>query len=136
MTRRRWIALVVLVALGAGLLVTMLLVPWSDDAPATKAPAIYEQGDEISVASGDEFIVALAATPSTGYSWTPADNPDVTFVSSRMVAGGTMPGAPGTQQLTFRAERRGETTLELAYDRSFEPDAPPAKTASFPVTVK
>jgi predicted secreted protein len=136
MTRRRWIALVVLVALGAGLLVTMLLVPWSDDAPATKAPAVYEQGDEISVAPGDEFIVALAATPSTGYSWTPADDPDVTFVSSRMVAGGTMPGAPGTQQLTFRAKRRGETTLELAYDRSFEPDAPPAKTASFLVTVR
>ena len=37
MTRRRWIALVVLVVVGVGLLVTMLLVPWGDDAPAVFA---------------------------------------------------------------------------------------------------
>jgi predicted secreted protein len=135
MTSRRWIALVVLVLLGVGLLVTMVLVPWGDDAPASTAPTVYHQGDKVSVANGTEFVVSLQSTPSTGYSWTPADNDDVAFVSSRQIAGGSQPGAAGTQELTFRATHQGMTTLKLAYDRSFEPDAPPAKTAQLAVTV-
>jgi predicted secreted protein len=51
------------------------------------------------------------------------------------VSGGTQPGSPGTQQLTFRGTRAGTSTLELAYARSFEPGVPPAKTATFAVTV-
>jgi inhibitor of cysteine peptidase len=135
MTRRRWIALVVLVALGVGLLLTMALVPWGDDAPATSVPAVYHQGDTITVANGGEFVIALPANPTTGYSWTADDDPDVTFVSSEQVAGGSQPGAPGTQELTFRAEQTGTSTLELAYARPFEKGVPPVKTAKFPITV-
>ena len=58
------------------------------------------------------------------------------FVSSHQVAGGSQPGASGTQELAFQAEHAGESTLELAYSRSFEPGVPPAKTAKFAVTVK
>jgi inhibitor of cysteine peptidase len=134
MTRRRWIALVVLAAIGIGLLVAIVAVPWGDD--ASKTTPVYHQGDDISVQQGDEFVVALTANPSTGYEWTAADNPDVTFVSSKQVAGGSQPGAPGTQELTFRAEHTGQSTLELDYARSFESDVPPAKTAKFPVAVK
>ena len=75
MSGRRWIALVVLVAIGIGLLVAIVAVPWGDDAPASSAPVLYHQGDAITVAKGDEFIVALPANPSTGYSWTAADDP-------------------------------------------------------------
>jgi inhibitor of cysteine peptidase len=135
MSSRRWIALVVLVAIGVGLLVAIVAVPWGDDAPASSAPVLYHQGDAVTAAKGDEFIVALPANPSTGYSWTAEDDPDVTFVSSHQTAGGNQPGAPGTEELTFRAERAGQSTLELAYARSFEPGVPPAKTAKFPVTV-
>jgi inhibitor of cysteine peptidase len=136
MTRKQWIALLVLVVLGAGLLVAVVAIPWSDDAPATQAPKVYHQGDDITVKEGDEFVLALPANPSTGYEWTAAENPDVMFVSSHQVPGGSQPGAPGTQELAFRAEHTGSTTLELAYARSFEPGVPPAKTAKFPVTVK
>jgi inhibitor of cysteine peptidase len=136
MTRNRWIALVVLVVLGVGLLVAVVAIPWSDDAPAAKAPLVYHQGDEISVKEGEEFVVALPANPSTGYAWTAAKNPDVTYVSSRQVQGGSQPGAPGMQELDFRADHTGSSTLELVYSRSFEPDVPPAKTAEFAVTVE
>ena len=136
MSGRRWVALVVLVVIGAGLLVTMVLVPWGDDAPASSAPTVYHQGDSIAVANGDEFVVALPANPSTGYSWTAGDDADVTNVSSRQVAGGSQPGSAGTQELTFRATNTGTSTLELAYARSFEPGVPPVKTAKFPVRVK
>ena len=135
MTRRRWIALVVLVVLGVGLLLTVALVPWGDDAPAMIVPAVHHQGDTVKVTNGDEFVIALPANPSTGYSWSAGDNPDVAFVSSRQLAGGSQPGAGGTQELTFRAEQTGTSTLALAYARSFEPGVPPAKTAKFPVTV-
>ena len=136
MTRSRWIALVVLVVIGIGLLVAVVAVPWGDDAPAAQTPTVYHQGDDISVKEGDEFLIALPATPSTGYAWTAADNPDATYLSSQQVQGGDQPGASGTQQLSFRADHTGQSTLELAYSRSFEPGVPPAKTAKFPLTVK
>ena len=140
MTRKRWIALVVLVVMGIGLLVAIVAMPWDDDATVSKAPPVYHQGDDISVKQGDEFVIALAANPSTGYEWTAADNPDVMFVSSHQLQnggqGGSRPGAPGTQELAFRAEHAGQSTLVLEYSRSFEPGVPPAKTAKFPVTVK
>lgn len=135
MTRSRWIALVVLVVIGIGLLVAIVAIPWGDDAPAVSAPTVYHQGDAISVKEGDEFVVALPANPSTGYAWTAADTPDVTFLSTDDVGGGTQPGAPDTQQLAFRGEHTGQSTLVLEYARSFEPGVPPAKTAKFPVTV-
>jgi len=136
MTRSRWIALVVLVVIGIGLLVAVVAVPWGDDAPAAHAPTVYHEGDDITVKQGDEFVIALPANPSTGYEWTAGDDSDVMFVSSHQVEGGDRPGAPGTQELAFRAQHTGESTLELVYSRSFEPGVPPAKTAKFSVTVK
>ena len=95
MTRTRWIALVTLVVVGIGLLIAVVAIPWSDDAPAVQAPTVYHQGDDISVQQGDEFVIALPANPSTGYAWTAGDNPDVMFVSSHQVQGGSQPGAGG-----------------------------------------
>jgi len=126
---------VVLIALGVGLLVVIVAVPWGDDAASTSSVTVYHQGDDITVDQGDEFVIALGSNPTTGYEWTAADNPDVTFVSSKQVTGSTLPGAPSTQQLTFRADHAGSSTLELDYLRSFEPGVPPVKKAKFPVTV-
>ncbi len=135
MTRRTWIALVVLVAIGIGLLVAVVAIPWSDDAPAEKAAPLYHQGDSIEVAVGEEFLVALPATPSTGYEWTAAGNPDVTFVSTRQVAGGSQPGAEGTQEMTFTGRQAGESKLVFTYARLTEKANPPAKIARLPLTV-
>ena len=101
-------------------------------------PAIptFEAGDSIAVKKGQRFVVSLAATPSTGYSWSAASNPNVTYLASRQIAGASMPGASGTQRLTFRATSLGSSTLVLHYARPFEPNSPPAETESFPVTVE
>jgi len=136
MTRRTWIALVVLVVIGIGLLVAVVAIPWGDDAPAANAPTVYHQGDAIDVAVGEEFLVALPSTPSTGYTWTAAGNPDVTFVSTHQVAGGSQPGAQGTQELTFTARQSGDSQLVVTYARSFEKTEPAAQTAKFALTVK
>jgi inhibitor of cysteine peptidase len=135
MTRTRWIALTVLAVLGIGLLVAVVAIPWGDDAPATKAPTVYHEGDSIEVKVGEAFVVALPATPSTGYTWTAAANPDVTFVSTHQVQGGAQPGAQGTQEMTFEGQEAGESELVFTYARSFEKSDPPAKTARLPLTV-
>jgi predicted secreted protein len=64
---------VVLVAVGVGLLVAVVVVPGGDDAATTTA-SVYHRGDTVTVASGDEFVVALPANPSTGSAWTADDD--------------------------------------------------------------
>ena len=135
MTRTRWIALGVLVVLGIGLLVAVVAIPWGDDAPATQPPKVYQEGDSIDVTVGEEFIVALPATPSTGYTWTAAGNPDVTFITEKQIQGGTQPGAEGTTQMTFAGRAAGESELVFTYSRSFAKSDPPAKTVKLPLTV-
>jgi predicted secreted protein len=135
MTRRQWIALVILGALAVGLLLAVVLVPWGDDAPASVVHGIAS-GSSYTAREGGEFVIALAANPSTGYAWTAAHDRHVTLIRSRQVIDENRPGAPGKQELTFRAITPGTTTLKLAYARSFEPGLPPAKTRTFLVTVR
>ena len=78
----------------------------------------------------------MPATPSTGYTWTAAGNPDVIFVSTHQVAGGSQPGAQGTQELNFEGRQAGESQLIFTYARSFERTDPPAKVAKLPLTVE
>ena len=108
----------------------------SSDQPAqSSGPRTYEAGDSITVRSGSTFVIALEANPTTGYSWSAQPNANVVYVSSRQVSGRSVPGAPGTQRLTFRATAVGSSTLVLGYSRPFEPGTPPVETESFPVTV-
>jgi inhibitor of cysteine peptidase len=101
-------------------------------------PKVYEAGDSISVGNGDTFVIALDANPSTGYSWEADANTNVEFVSSKQVPGNSNAiGAPGTQQLTFKAVKTASSTLTLNYLRPFDPPGTaPAQTEDFPVTVK
>jgi len=100
-------------------------------------PKVYEAGDSISVSNGDTFVIALDANPTTGYSWQAAPNPNVEFVKSKQVQGSSNAiGAPGTQQLTFKAVKTGSSTLTLNYLRPFEQGVPPVQTEQFDVTVK
>ena len=96
---------------------------------------MYQEGESIDVAVGEEFIVALPATPSTGYTWTAAGNPDVTFITEKQVAGGSQPGAEGTTEMTFEGRAAGESQLVFTYSRSFAKSDPPAKTVKLAMTV-
>ena len=132
---RRGSVLAASLALGFGL-VTGLAACSSDSESGNGSVTTYHEGDSISVASGDEFTIALEANPSTGYTWDAGSNPNVTFVSSKQVSTEhAPPGSSGMQELTFKATKKGSTTLELAYARQFEGGVPPAQTASFVVTV-
>jgi predicted secreted protein len=109
----------------------------SDSDSAGGALPVYHEGDSITVDNGKEFVIDLAANPSTGYTWDAGKNPNVKLVSSdQLASGAAVPGAPGTQRMTFKAYETGTSTLELAYARQFEGGVPPAETASFDVTVQ
>jgi inhibitor of cysteine peptidase len=93
----------------------------------------------LTVKPGEDFFIALPSTPSTGYSWqqTTTDEKIVSYQGNvREPAPQAVPGAPGQQIFIFHANRSGTTQIVLAYQRPFEPDAPPAKTLTYTVTVE
>jgi predicted secreted protein len=113
------------------------LMACSDDSDSNGSVPVYHDGDSITVDNGQEFVIELEANPGTGYAWDAGTNPNVKLVSSEQVSSpGATPGTPGMQRMTFKADKTGSSTLELAYARSFEAGVPPAKTASFDVTVQ
>jgi predicted secreted protein len=93
----------------------------------------------ITVKPGEDFFIALVSDASTGYSWqqTTTNGLIIAYEGNvRQPAALTMPGAPGQQIFIFHANRSGSTTIVLTYTRAFEPDAPPAKTLTYTVTVQ
>jgi inhibitor of cysteine peptidase len=93
----------------------------------------------IDVSVDDNFVIELEANPSTGYSWelaAPLDEAIVTSLGSDHEAGeGDAVGAPGTQELSFRAVGEGTTTISLQYVRPWETDVAAADTQEFTVNV-
>jgi inhibitor of cysteine peptidase len=135
MTTKRFIALVVILVLAAGLFVAFTTQPWDRSDSATSV-TVYTPGQSITVDKGDQFVIALASNPTTGYSWKAQANDNVEQVKSKFVQGDSkLMGAGGTQLITFEATKRGSTTLQLDDARSFEPGTDPAETESFPVRV-
>jgi len=139
MTTKRFIGLVVIVVLAAGLFVAFATQPWDTSDRTTSVSvsvSVYTPGQSITVDQGNQFVIALAANPTTGYSWKAAASDNVEQVKSKFVQGDSkLMGAGGTQFITFKATKRGSTTLQVDYARSFEKGTAPADTESFPVRV-
>ena len=103
-----------------------------------KVEVFHESDTSISVTTGQRFVLALPANPSTGYSWKAVvANPTVVqpMGSKQVNPPGAQPGAGGTQRLSFKALAKGTTTLDLLYDRPFAQGSPGAKDVTFTVTV-
>jgi inhibitor of cysteine peptidase len=103
------------------------------------AKVYTQRDDDITVANGNTFTVALPITSGTGYTWEAQSNPDLQQMGTQTVHGADRAGAPATQRITFRAQATGggtqRTTLELDYVRPWEDGVPPAQTASFAVKI-
>jgi inhibitor of cysteine peptidase len=131
----------------AGLLAATLLVACSggDDSSGkgsgstnAEVEVFHESDTTISVKTGQRFVLALPANPSTGYSWKAVvANPTVVQPagSKQVNPPNAPPGAGGTQRLGFKALAKGTTTLDLLYDRPFAQGSPGAKDVTFTVTV-
>src|SRR5437899_768457 len=109
---RGWTVLVVLV-----LAVATLLAACAGSDDESSVP-VFHEGDSITVRDGQQFVIALTANPSTGYTWQAAKNDEVRYLGSKQVSAANQAiGAAGTQELRFKATAIGPTTLELAYSR-------------------
>lgn len=80
----------------------------------------------ISVKAGDQFVVELAANPTTGYQWQPAFDPAALKLLGRdfSLAGAAMNaavGGGGVERFRFESLAVGVSRLSFAYQRSWEP---------------
>jgi len=102
--------------------------------------AITPDDAEFVVSVGDEFTIVLEANVTTGFSWQleqPLDESILAHVDDDYIAPGTdAVGAPGKQELTFRAVGNGSTRIDLWYIRPFDSPPDPGNEASFPVIVE
>jgi inhibitor of cysteine peptidase len=94
----------------------------------------------IEVEVGQEFVIALESSPTTGYRWQfidPLDEEILELVGSEYKGSeDERVGAGGEEVLTFRAISQGETRIAVGYKRPWERNAPLAKTRTFAVVVR
>ncbi len=106
--------------------------------PGSVAPVAEETQAVLRV--GQELQVILPANPTTGYAWKVARLPAVLRQLGpeeyiREAGRENMAGAGGTSLWRFEALAPGNGELELTYQREWEKDVPPVKTARYKVLV-
>lgn len=101
--------------------------------------SLSDSGGTASLIPYQPLVVRLPANPSTGYSWTYTVSGDdvlrLDTVSGEAPAPNGMVGVPGEQVWSFRAQGSGRAVLTYVYTRSWEKNAPPAKTFTLKVEV-
>jgi inhibitor of cysteine peptidase len=106
------------------------------------APRTITEADadhNVVLAVGQKLVLQLQSNPSTGYSWSLAENETRVLVGlgkPTYRARGTLPGSGGVETWTLRAAKIGSERLKFEYRRPWEKQLPPAKTLLFLVTVK
>jgi inhibitor of cysteine peptidase len=85
-------------------------------------PQEYTASDRvISVRVGDDFVVVLAANPTTGYQWEPHFGAALIQLIERVLAAsGSGIGSGGTERFRFRALGPGDGELRMTYRRPWE----------------
>lgn len=125
-------------AVAVGVVLAMAVTGCGDGSGSVTRLTEAADGSTVTLAVGDELVVALESNASTGYAWqvvTPVPEVLEQAGEARYLApeDQDVVGAPGTEELTFDVVATGSGTLELVYVRSWEEPAEPA--ATFTVTV-
>lgn len=120
------------------LALALALIACAAPALAGLYPMVLSASGAVTVKPNDDFLVALAANPTTGFSWT-ASSSDAKVVSAhgsayRAPASGAL-GAGGEQVLAFRAQHPGTATITIRYRRPWEKSVPAARAVVITVTV-
>jgi predicted secreted protein len=90
----------------------------------------------MNAAVGEELTVTLGSNPTTGFQWSEdakiSDESVIKKVSHKFVGPGIdkPPGTPGEEVWTFKALKKGRSTINLEYSRSWE-----EKDAEWTVTI-
>lgn len=99
-----------------------------------------DAGKTIDLKPGDEIEIKLEGNITTGYAWEASDFDDTVLEmigeEPEYKSDSSLVGAGGLFTFRFRARAAGNTTLNLIYYRSFEPDVPPIETFNVTVNVR
>ena len=103
---------------------------------------IDANNSQVEMEKGQTLIITLDSNPSTGFSWERAATEDEALQQVGEVEfrqgpqNKDMVGVGGQQILRFKAEKAGQTALELVYHRPWETEAKPAETFVVQVLVR
>jgi len=105
------------------------------------ARAFTEPDQEINVAKGEEFIIALGSNISTGYGWqVDYDNNILTLIEKTYKendkTGKQLVGASGTEFFKFKSLNSGETEVTFTYRRPWEQPSSSDEIVFFEIKVK
>lgn len=98
-----------------------------------------DPGVPVKTAVGQEFLIALAANPTSGYEWQMAGqlDPRLKLVeTSYSPEEGQMVDSAGTQYWRFEGQAPGMAGVTLNYIRPWEKGVPPSKTETFTVNIQ
>jgi predicted secreted protein len=94
----------------------------------------------ITTTVGKTFTISLEGNRTTGYSWKLATKLDPKlFKKVGETYAPTNPGTPGSGEInkfTFRATGKGTATIVFNYSRPWEKNTPPAKSATYSITIE
>ena len=98
---------------------------------------------EVEVAAGDSLTVTLCSNPTTGFEWESAKISDQTVlqqVDHKFISPESEPppppGTAGQEVWTFKALKKGESTISIDYSRPWEGGEKGEWTFVLTVTVK
>jgi inhibitor of cysteine peptidase len=110
--------------------------PQNANTPATETLPLQE----LHAKSGEDITITLEGNRTTGYSWqlaTKLDSKLLKKVSETFTP--KNPGTPGSGEnnlFIFHCQAKGSATLTFHYSRPWEKNAPPAKTATYHITIE
>jgi len=112
--------------------------------PATEQAStdiLYAWHQETEIAVGDSLTVTLESNATTGFQWELAEISDQTVLAEvgheyQAPEAGAAVGAGGQEVWTFKALKKGKSTISMQYLRPWEEDVEPAQTFALTVVVK
>ena len=96
-------------------------------------------GEQVQLSVGESLVVTLASNATTGYSWTLDKNSDEGVLHESgheyIAPNTTLVGAGGKEVWTFKAIKKGTSTISMEYSRPWEEGIPPVETFDLTVVV-
>jgi len=132
-----------LIIIPVGLLACAPAKPASVDVSCDDFMKQQHISQEVEVSVGDSFTVTLCSNPTTGFEWESATITDQTVlqqVDHKFISPESEPlpppGTPGQEVWTFKALKKGTSTVSIDYSRPWEGGERGEWTFALTVTVK
>jgi inhibitor of cysteine peptidase len=109
--------------------------------PAGKTYTSADSGESINLKLNETIKIKLESNPTTGYNWNLSDKTNTAIISllssdyKTSSSGKEVVGAGGYETITFKAIAKGNTTITLTYNKSWEEGVEPIETFELNVAV-